>query len=272
MKKSDDGDNVKVNRRKSDKVNFESNFIQQIADGIDFLKDESKEILKEIDSAEFKQKIDEFDLDQFSDDALNQIDDIYDDISKFKSEVISADDFPDDVKEQYRNTQQYLNRDDDYVRRAKRKLIRLNSDEGMNWYRANNRIVELCDKAVAVNDRNYDAYSLKGQALINLEKYPEAIDEFINALSIRDDAETWLAIANANRLNEDYGDAINVYDSILAKNEMSADALKGKAHVYFDIDDYASCDEMFKKANSIEYLDEDSFRIWSECLEHLKNN
>ena len=41
MKKEDE--DIKVNRRKTDKVYFESTFIQQISDGIDFLRDESKE-------------------------------------------------------------------------------------------------------------------------------------------------------------------------------------------------------------------------------------
>ena len=58
--KKDNGEDIKVNKRSTDKVYFESTFIQSIYDKIDFLRDESKEILKEIDSTEFKQQLDEF--------------------------------------------------------------------------------------------------------------------------------------------------------------------------------------------------------------------
>ena len=270
--KKDEWEDINVNGRSDDKIRFESNFIQSIADKIDFLKDESKEILKDLDSTEFKQQLDELDLEDFSEKTIDQIDDLFDDISRFKSEIVSSEDFPEDVKEQYRNTQIYLNRDQDYIRRAKRKLTKLNSGEFIDFYKTNIRIIELCDKAIGLRKDNFEAYYIKAQALVNLEKYPQAIDEFVNALLIRDDVEVWLAIANANRLNGDFSDAIDVYNSILKKYGESAKAIKGKAHTYFDMKEYAKCDEMFKQANSIEYLDEDSFKIWSECLKHLKKD
>lgn len=271
MKKGE-WDDINVNRRRTDKVYFESSFLQSISDKIDFLRDESKEILKEIDSTEFKQQLDEFDLEEFSEDTINQIDDIFDDISKFKDSMFDSEDFPEDVRQHYRNTQLYLNRDEDYVRRAKRKLARLKSDESVNVYRTNFRIIELCDNAIKINKDNFDAYVTKAQALINIEKYSEAIEEFITALSIKDDIDVWLAIADTNRLNEDLDDAINVYNHILEKHINHPKALKGKAYAYFGAGDYVHCDLMFKMSNSIEYLDEDSFKIWSQCLEHLKSS
>ena len=59
-KESFDGEEIKVNKRRTDKVYFESAFIQSISDKIDFLREESKEILKELDSTEFKQQLDDF--------------------------------------------------------------------------------------------------------------------------------------------------------------------------------------------------------------------
>ena len=56
---TDDWDDIKVNRRKGDKVYFESTLLQQISDGIDFIRAESKEILQELDI----QGIDEIVLD-----------------------------------------------------------------------------------------------------------------------------------------------------------------------------------------------------------------
>ncbi|MBQ2831101.1 tetratricopeptide repeat protein [Methanobrevibacter sp.] len=269
MKKDKAEDDIKVNRRSTDKVFFESSFIQSVSDKIDFFKEE---ILSDIDSHEFKRQLDDFDFDEFSGQAIERADDIVDDISKFKSEIISSDDLPEDVKRQYRNTQMFLNRDEDYIRRARKKMARLNSGEFIDVYKTNIRIIELCDKALAVRKENFDAYFIKGQALVNMERYSEAIDEFVNALSLKDDVEVWLAIGNANRLNGDFGDAIDVYDSVLKRNEKSVEAVKGIAFTCFDMGDYALCDEMFSKANSIEYLDEDSFKVWSECLEHLKDD
>ena len=168
MKEEED---IKVNRRSTDKVYFESTFIQSIYDKIDFLREESKEILKEIDSTEVKQQLDKFDLEEFSEDTINNIDDIFDDISRFKDNVIKSDDIPDDIKEQYRNTQAYFNRDGDYLRRAKRKMDRLNAEKLTDAYKTNSRIIELCDKAIAVRYDNFDAYVLKAQALIKLEGF-----------------------------------------------------------------------------------------------------
>lgn len=270
--KKDNEDDIKVNKRSADKVVFESKLIQSIYDQIDFLRDESKEILEEIDSSEFKQYLNVFDLEEFSEDTISQIDDILDDISKFKDSIIDVDDFPDDIREQYRNTQAYFNRDGDYLRRAKRKIARLDAEKLTDPYNTYHRVIELCDKAIAVRPDNFDAYFLKGQALANLERYEDAIDEYVTALSFKDDVEVWMAIADANRLNGDFDDAIDVYDSILEKYNNSFEVLKGKALVYFGTGDYAKCDEMFKQANDIVDLDEESSKIWSECLEKLQND
>ena len=78
--KKNDWEDIDVNQRKTDRVYFESSLLQNISDSIDFLKDEAAEILMELDSTEFKQKIDEMDLEEFSEEAVNQIDDIFDEM------------------------------------------------------------------------------------------------------------------------------------------------------------------------------------------------
>lgn len=267
-KESNDWDDIKVNRRKGDKIYFESNLFQQISDGIDYLRDESKEILKGLDSTEFKQNLDEFDLEEFGENTLNQISDIADDLSQFKSEVFDSEDIPDFVKESSINAKRALNRDSDYVRRAKRRLDRIESDELVDVYKTNLRVIVLCDKAIEVNGKNPEAYYLKGLALVNLEKYDEAIDEFINSLALDDSSDARLAIANANRLNKEFNDAISVYNSVLDADEF--EALKGKAYTYYDWQKYGQANMHFKKANSIEELDDESKKIWDECLEKSK--
>lgn len=260
----DDWDDIKVNRRKGNKVRFESNLLQQISDGIDFLRDESKDILKGLDSTEFKQNIDSFDIEEFGENTLNQISDIADDLSQFKSEVFNSDDVPDFVKESSLNAKRALNKDVDYVRRAKRRLDKVESDELVDVYKTNLRAIELCDKAIEVNPSNNEAYYLKGLAFVNIEEYDEAIEEFINSLALKDSPDIRLDIANANRLNGEFNDAINVYDSVADIREF--ESLKGKAVTYYDWQKYGQAQMFFKKASNIEPLDDESKKIWDECL------
>ena len=165
--------------------------------------------------------------------------------------------------------QRYPQVDGDYVRRAQRKLNNQDSGELVEFYKTNLRIIELCDKAIEVNSSNAEAYYLKGRALVNLDKYPQAIDEYINSLAIDDDVKVWIAIANANTLNGDYDDALNVYDSVLKKDEESFEAIKGKALTYYACGDFKKADDEFKKAAAIDSLDSYSKEIWDECLEKI---
>ena len=192
-----------------------------------------------------------------------------DELSQLKSELFDSDDFPAFIKEYSLDAKRALNRDDDYVRRAQRRLDRYNSGELVNVYKTNARIIELCDKAIEVNSSNADAYYVKGRALMNLDKYPEAIEEFINSLAIEDDIKVWIAIANSNTLNGDYDDAIGIYDKILERDENSFDAVKGKALTYYASGDFAKANEEFKNASSMGTLDRTSKEIWDECLENI---
>ena len=265
-KQSNDWDDIKINKRRTDKVFFESTLIQQVSDGIDFLRNESREILTEIDN----RGVNDFDLEQFSQKTLREIDNIVDDMAELKSEIIDEDDIPEFVKDTSKNAKVALNRDHDYVRRAKRRLDRIESNE-VGFGKTNLRVIELCDKAIAVNESNLDAYCLKAQALINIKKYDDAIDELIKSLTIKDDFwDSWLLIGEANRLNLDFEDAISVYNKVLSENENSFEALKGKAMVYFDLGEYQNADEFFKKARLIKELDDETLKIHEECLKNLE--
>ena len=124
-----DGEDIKVNRRKDDKIRFESPFIQSISDGIDYLRGEAKDILSELDSSEFKQNIDEFDIEEFGENTIDQFSDVVDELSRVKSKIIDSEDVPDFVKDSSINAKKALNTDQDYVRRAERRLNRVNKDE-----------------------------------------------------------------------------------------------------------------------------------------------
>ena len=263
MKKSD-WEDIEINPRSTDKVFFESNLLQNISDRIDFLKDEASEILRELDSTEFKQRLDEFDLEQFSENTIDLIDDTLDEISQFKDDFIAAQDVPDEVREFSKTTKHYLNRDEIYLRKAYRKLERDDS------YDSSRRVIELCDKAIDLNELNSQAYYLKGRAYINLKKYDLAIDEFINVLAIdSDDLDARLRIADANRLNGDFEDALDVYNSVLRIDGKSAEAYKGKALVYAELKKYKRACDLFKRADSLENLEGDSRDVWELCLDKL---
>lgn len=263
MKKSD-GEDIKINPRSTDKVFFESTLLQNISDSIGFLKDESTEILRQLDQTEFKQSLDEFDLDEFSENTINHIDDALDEIYRFKDNIVSSQDLPDDVVEFSRTTKSYLNRDDVYIRKAYRRLERDDS------YATSNRVIELCDKAIDLNEFNCDAYYLKGRAYINLRKYERAIDEFINVLALDGDyLDARVAIGDANRLNGDYEDAIDIYNSVLRIDRKSFEALRGKALTYAEMEDYKRACTFFKRADAVADIGADSRDVWDLCMEKL---
>lgn len=266
-KQSFDEEDIKVNRRSTDKIHFESTLIQQIADGIDFLRDESKIILKELDL----NVVDDFDIEEFGRDTINQIDDLVDDISKFKSEILNSDDVPDFIKDSSNDFKKALNRDEVYLRRAERKLNKINSaDDVTGYFKINVRVIDLCNKAIDVNYKNSRAYYIKALALINLEKYDEAIQELVKCLALdEDNLDAWCAIGDANRCDSKFDDALSIYDKVLSIDEKYAGALKGKAFAYYELKDYKKANEFFKKASAIEVLDDESQEIWDACLNNL---
>ena len=136
MKKSNDAEDIKVNKRSSDKVYFESILLQRISDRIDFLRDESKEILQDLDLNRFE----DVDVSELSENTLDQISNIADDASQFRSEILNSEDFPKILKEYSIDAKKALNMDADYVRRAQRKLNNQDSGELVEFYKTKNFI------------------------------------------------------------------------------------------------------------------------------------
>lgn len=259
MKRQSDWEDIKINKRSTDKVYFESRLLQSISDKIDFIREESKEMLNELDSNEYKQQIDEWGLDELSEEALNHMTVIADELAQFKDEIIDPDEVPGIVKVYSNEFKVALNRDAEYVRRAKRRL----DNEG---YQNNARIIKLCDKALEVNDSNWEAYHIKGNALSNMERYEEACDQLNISLKLNEDNDdARLCLGDAYRMNHQFEKAIEAYDSVLENDEKSFDAYKGKAFAYYHWEKYDKADEFFKKANSIKFLDEKSKEIWKAC-------
>ena len=160
------------------------------------------------------------------------------------------------------NTKVALNRDTDYIVRARKKMEKT---------REFNRVITLCDKALIVNPKNWEAYFLKGVALFNLGRYGEAIEMLLNSLALNEDnldARVYIARSYFYKGNEEY--ALSVYDSILNIDDKYFDALEGKALIYFSQKDYENADKYFKKASIVSVLSDDSKDKWDVCLEKME--
>ena len=271
---SKDWEDIEVNRRNGEEILFESELVQNAYNGLKFLRRETDKLLKKLDADDFKMEMDDFDVEGLGGDILDQVCIFIDEMYDLAEEVIPFDEVPEFLDESTLNAKRALNRDADYIRKAKRKLKHLNSNKcSSDYININTRVILLCDKAIEVNKKNYEAYYLKGIALINLKEYEKGIDELINAMAINGDSvDIRLEIANANRLNGEYDDAINVYNSVLKIEDNSYEAFKGMAYTYFDWEKYADCDKFFEKANLIKALDDDSVYKWIICCNKMENH
>ena len=203
------------------------------------------------------------DTEYFIESVFNQF---LDDVDQLKNNAIEFMDEMDieDVFDDFsRNSKKALNKDAAYINRARKKLE--NSGD-------NQRIIYLCNKALLVDERNWEAYYLKGRVLINLGRYDEAIDELINSLALNEDnLEAREYIAKASRLNGNLDYSLKVYDSILNIDDKYYEAILGKALVYFDLKDYSKADKLFKEANIISPISGYAKHKWDFCLEKLKD-
>ena len=202
------------------------------------------------------------DTEYFVESIINQFMDDMEQIKNNAIDMLDEMDLGDVVDDFSKNSKKALNRDAIYIRRARRKL----EESGDNQ-----RIIYLCNKALLVDDHNWEAYYLKGRALINLGRYDEAIEELINSLALNEDnLEAREYVAKAAYQNGDLDYALQVYDSILNIDEKCFEALKGKAIIYFDLKDYSEADKFFTKANNYGNLSEYLRYQWNICSDKLK--
>ena len=202
------------------------------------------------------------DTEFFVESILNQFLSDVDQIKNNALDMLDENDLGDIIDDFSINSRKALNRDADYINRARKKLN--NSGE-------EKRVIYLCNKALLVNDLNWEAYYLKGRALINLERYDEAINELISSLALNEDnIDARLHIAKAAHLKGDLNYALQVYDSVLNIDEKSFEAFNGKALVYFDKKDVLEADKFFRKASEISVLPEDSKIKWNFSATKLK--
>ena len=143
------------------------------------------------------------DTEFFVESIFNQFIDDFDKIKSNALDMLDEMDIGDAIDDFSINSKKALNMDIDYVNRARKKL---------NNSRDNQRIIYLCNKALLINDLNWEAYYLKGRALINLERYDEAINELLNSLALNEDnVDARVYIAKAAHLKGDLNYVLQVY-------------------------------------------------------------
>lgn len=202
------------------------------------------------------------DTEYFIESILNQFLDDMEQLKNNAIEFIDEMDIDDVFDDFSRNSKKALNKDAVYINRARKKLE--NSGD-------NQRVLYLCNKALLVDEFNWEAYYLKGRALINLGRYDEAIEELINSLALNENNIGARAyIAKASGLNGDLDYALKVYDSILNIDDKYFEALQGKALIYFNQNNYSDAEKFFKKANEISPLSDYANYKWDFCLKKLK--
>lgn len=202
------------------------------------------------------------DTEYFLESILNQFVEDVDQIKNNALDMLDEMDVGDVIDDFTLNSKKALNMDVDYINRARKKLDDSGDDK---------RVIYLCNKALLIDDLNWEAYYLKGRALINLERYDEAIDELINSLALNEDnVDARIYIAKAAHLKGDLNYSLQVYDSVLNIDEKSFEALNGKALVYFDKKDFIEADKFFKKAAQVSILPEDSKIKWNFAAAKLK--
>lgn len=202
------------------------------------------------------------DTEYFIESIFNQFMEDMDQIKNNAMDMLEEKDFGDVIDDFSKNSKKALNRDVIYINRARKKL----EESGDNQ-----RIITLCNKALLVDERNWEAYYLKGRALINLGRYDEAIEELITSLALNEDnieAREYIAKAAYSKGDLDY--ALQVYDSILNIDEKYFEAIIGKALIYFDLNDYLEAEKYFNKANNYASLSKDLMYKWDFCSKKLK--
>lgn len=189
---------------------------------------------------------------------------VIEDIGELKEETLNfLEDFDieDTLEDFSKNSKKALNRDADYINRARKKIEEPGEER---------RVIGLCNKAIAINELNWEAYFLKGIALYNLRRYDESIEELINSLALNEEnLESRVYIARAYFYKNDADYAIKVYDSILNIDEKYYNALEGKAIVYFTKRNYKKANEFFKKANDISPLSDELQEKWDFSKDKL---
>mgnify|MGYP000846013101 FL=1 len=113
--------------------------------------------------------------------------------------------------------------------------------------------ITALDLAIAINDKNADAYLSKAEAYISLENYSEAINCFHEALEIKPDEHIILFfLGDAYEKQNNFEKAIYYFKEATKKLEFFADAWLGLAMSYFEKNDFTNAEPNIKRAIELE--------------------
>ena len=135
-------------------------------------------------------------------------------------------------------------------------------------------VIKAANEILKLDKLNYEIVLLKGKALMKQNKYNEATEAFIEALAIDDTKiEPLLHIAEINNLQGNIDDAINIYNSIIEKENNNAAALLGLARSYFSKKEYENVNNYYIKIQSIdiELINDEDYYKWGISLKEMND-
>lgn len=128
-------------------------------------------------------------------------------------------------------------------------------------------VIKTANEILKLDKFNYEIVLLKGKALMKQNKYEEAIEAFIEALVIDDTKiEPLMHIASINELQGNIDDAIDVYTSVIKKDNKNATASLALARNYFNKKEYGKTNNYYTTA---EPLDDEDYYKWGVSLKEI---
>lgn len=182
---------------------------------------------------ETKKQIDNFDFEEFKQDASKTTEDTFNDIHDYVDETAKKS----NIKKAYSNFD-------------KEKY---------------EKTILYCDKLLEEEFID-DIYLLKAKAIFNLERHEEAINLIFNKLPDVDNIEYLLFLADSYKTLHKFDTSIEYYNQALNVEENNFNALIGNAYACSKSKYYRLSIEYFEKANEVGELTDGDYCTWSNNL------
>lgn len=180
-----------------------------------------------------KKQIDNFDFDEFKQDASKTSGDTISDIHEYVDEKTKQS----NIKKAYSNF------------------------EKENYEKS----IEFCDKVLAEGFVE-DIYLLKAKAIFKLKRHDDAIDLILNKLPEVNNLEYLLFLADSYKTINKADNSIEYYDQVLKIDETNFNALIGKAYVCTKARYYRLAIDSFENADKHGDLTDEDYYNWSDNL------
>lgn len=211
----------------------------------EFSQEESKSIFK----SKFSKKIQ-----KFGQETKKQIDNF--DFEEFKQDASKA-------------TEDTLKDIQDYVDVTTKKSIIKKAYDNFEKEKYE-KTIEYCDR-ILKDEFLEDIYLLKAKSIFNLERHDEAINLIFNKLPEVNNIEYVLFLADSYKTLHKFDTSIEYYNHALKIDDGNFKALIGKAYACSEAKYYRLAIEYFKKAGEIEDLNDEDYYSWSDNLCNIRD-